>query len=147
MKRFSKEELFILRNKIEINKLIHEILKVPSKVSNGCIRFRCPACFNYNTSTKSDTNLARCFLCEMNLNTIEMVMAVKKTDFYPSAQFLQSYLPSNISYNHVNSIVEKETNSNPKFQASSYKQKPKKPSRIDFICNLVYTRLFEMKKK
>ncbi len=92
MKRFSKEELFLLRNEIDINTLIYGILNLPSKQNNGKKHFQCPLCSNFHTSTKKDTNLARCFNCDVNFNTIEIVMEVKKADFYPSAKFLMPFL-------------------------------------------------------
>ncbi len=95
MKRFTKHELFKLRNSIDINMLINKILKIPSKISQGHLRFLCPICSQFNTATKRQTNLARCFGCERNFNTIEMVMETKNLDFIKSAQFLQGLLPEN----------------------------------------------------
>jgi hypothetical protein len=97
MKRFSKHELFILRNSININMLINEILNLPSKTSQGQLRFLCPLCSQFNTATKRETNLARCFHCQRNFNTIEMVMETKNLDFIQSARFLQGLLPENKS--------------------------------------------------
>jgi len=95
MKRFTKHELFKLRNSIDINMLINKILKIPSKISQGHLRFLCPICSQFNTATKRQTNLARCFGCERNFNTIEMVMETKNLDFIKSAQFLQGLLAEN----------------------------------------------------
>jgi hypothetical protein len=97
MKRFSKHELFKLRNSININMLINEILKLPSKTSQGQLRFLCPLCSQFNTATKRETNLARCFHCQRNFNTIEMVMETKNLDFIQSARFLQGLLRENRS--------------------------------------------------
>ncbi len=95
MKRFSKHELFKLRNNIDINMLINKILKIPSKISEGHLRFLCPICSESNTATKRKTNLARCFRCERNFNTIEMVMETRNVDFIQSCQFLQGLVPEN----------------------------------------------------
>ncbi len=87
--RFSSQELFTLRNHIPIDILIEKVLMVPSKFSEGFFRFRCPLCGAFNTATNRDTNLARCFYCNKNFNTIEMVMAIRKTDFIESVRFLK----------------------------------------------------------
>tara|TARA_B100001964_G_C14205128_1_gene587698 strand:- start:198 stop:782 length:585 start_codon:yes stop_codon:yes gene_type:complete len=110
MKRFSKHELFKLRNSISINMLINEILKLPSKTSQGQLRFLCPLCSQFNTATKRETNLARCFHCQRNFNTIEMVMETKNLDFIQSAQFLQGLLRENKS----KEITANKPSSNPR---------------------------------
>ena len=97
MKRFSKHELFKLRNSIDINMLIAEILKMPSKTTQGRLRFLCPVCSQFNTATKRETNLARCFSCARNFNTIEMVMETKHLMFIDSVRFLQGLLLENKS--------------------------------------------------
>jgi hypothetical protein len=95
MRRFSKHELFRLRNSIDINTLISETLKIPSKTSQAYLRFLCPICLYYDTATKRETNLARCFRCERNFNTIEIVMAARHLNFTESVRYLQSLLPEN----------------------------------------------------
>jgi hypothetical protein len=77
--------------------LINEILKLPSKTSQGQLRFLCPLCSQFNTATKCETNLARCFHCQRNFNTIEMVMETKNMGFIQSARFLQDLLRENMS--------------------------------------------------
>ena len=91
-KRFSAEELRELRNLIPINTVIKELLSVPSKISEGHFRFLCPLCNEFQTSTNSSTNLARCYHCEKNFNPIDMVMAVKASQFIDSATYLQEVL-------------------------------------------------------
>ncbi len=88
-KRFSAAELFSLRNDIPIDVLISSYLKVPSKISEGIFRFVCPLCGESLTGTNLKTNLARCFRCEKNFNTIDMVMIVLSFDFIDSVSFLQ----------------------------------------------------------
>ena len=129
MKRFSKHELFKLRNSININMLIYEILKIPSKVSRGRLRFLCPVCSQFNTSTKRETNLARCFGCTRNFNTIEMVMVTKKLDFIQSAQFLQGLLPENKS----KEMKANKPSSNPQIQGSSSFQIRKEPVAMETL--------------
>ncbi len=91
-KRFSAEELRELRNLIPINTVIKELLSVSSKISDGHFRFLCPLCNEFQTSTNPSTNLARCYHCEKNFNPIDMVMAVKASQFIDSATCLQEVL-------------------------------------------------------
>jgi len=91
-RRFSAEELFELRNSIPINVLIEELLKIPCKTSEGYFRFLCPICNEYRTATKCSSNLARCFGCEKNFNTIDLTMAVKASGFIESVNYLKGVL-------------------------------------------------------
>ena len=59
-------------------------------MSEGCFRFLCPLCNGYDTAVNPKTNLARCFRCEKNFNTIDLVMLVRQADFVHSVKFLQS---------------------------------------------------------
>ena len=88
-RRFSAQQLFTLRNHIPIDILIEKILMVPSKFSEGFFRFLCPLCTEFNTATNPDTNLARCFRCNKNFNTIDMVMIIRKTNFLEGVKFLK----------------------------------------------------------
>ena len=91
MKRhFSSQELFMLRNHIPIDTLIEKHLKLPSKFSEGFFRFLCPLCNEFQTATNPKTNLARCFRCERNFNTIDMVMICKRLQFVECVKYLQS---------------------------------------------------------
>lgn len=88
-KGFTGAELFSLRNDIPINTLINEHLKIPSKISDGYFRFVCPLCGESLTATNPKTNLARCFRCERNFNTIDIVMIVLNYNFIESVSFLK----------------------------------------------------------
>lgn len=87
---FSSSQLFILRNDINVQVLIEETLRIPSRMTEGCFRFLCPLCNGYDTAVNPKTNLARCFRCEKNFNTIDLVMVVRQADFVHSVKFLQS---------------------------------------------------------
>ncbi len=87
-RRFSAQLLYELRNFIPVDELIEEKLKIPSKISEGVFRFLCPICNEFQTATNRKTNLARCFRCERNFNTIELVMDVRGVNFVPSVKFL-----------------------------------------------------------
>lgn len=85
---YSKNILRQLRNDIPIDVLIKDILDHPSKISEGYFRFLCPICNEFNTATNPKTNLSRCFRCEKNFNTIDMVMTIKSYSFKQAADYL-----------------------------------------------------------
>ena len=91
-KRYSKELLRTLRNKIPIEVLICDLLKMENKVSEGYFRFLCPICSGFNTATSQKTNLARCFRCEVNFNPIDMVMEVNRVGFVDAVEYLNEIL-------------------------------------------------------
>jgi hypothetical protein len=85
---YTRQELFILRNHIPVDSLIKE-LGIPCKMIEGHFRFCCPVCNEFNASVNPKTNLARCFDCRKNYNTIDLVMLVKGSNFIQSVKFLQ----------------------------------------------------------
>jgi DNA primase len=91
MKRFTQNELFELRNHIPISALIADRLNIPSKTREGQFRFLCPLCGEFQTATNATTNLARCFRCEKNFNTIDMVMTCENTSFIETVHTLKAY--------------------------------------------------------
>jgi len=91
MKRFTRSELFELRNQIPISVLIEDLLKIPCKISEGQFRFLCPICGEFQTATNLKTNLARCFLCGKNFNTIDLVMTCENTSFVETVNALKVY--------------------------------------------------------
>ncbi len=91
MTPFTKQQLFQVRNEIDIDWLINEKLNIERQF-NGAWRFRCPLCQELNTATQKKTNLARCFSCQKNFNTLDIVIYTKKINFVPSVRFLLSLL-------------------------------------------------------
>jgi hypothetical protein len=87
---FSSSLLYALRNEISVQMLIEKTLCIPCQVTKGCFRFLCPLCSGFDTAVNPKTNLARCFQCEKNYNTIDLVMLTRQTDFVQSVKFLQS---------------------------------------------------------
>ena len=87
---FSSSQLYTLRNDINVQVLIEQTLRIPSRMTQGCFRFLCPLCNGYDTAVNPKTNLARCFSCEKNFNTIDLVMAVRQMNFVDSVRFLQT---------------------------------------------------------
>ena len=110
MDPFTKQQLFQVRNDIDINWLINEKLQLERKFKS-IWRFQCPVCHQFNTATQKKNNLARCFSCQKNFNTIDLVIYCKKINFVPSVQFLLSLLEKKIISNdrvHNLSAVKKE---------------------------------------
>lgn len=87
---FSSSQLYTLRNDINVQVLIEETLGIPSRMAQGCFRFLCPLCNGFDTAVNPKTNLARCFSCEKNFNTIDLVMVVRQVNFVDSVRFLQT---------------------------------------------------------
>ncbi|MDX1707741.1 MAG: hypothetical protein R3274_04010 [Desulfobacterales bacterium] len=87
---FSASQLYALRNEINVQVLIENTLGIPCRLSQGCFRFLCPLCHGFDTAVNPKTNLARCFRCEKNYNTIDLVMLARQADFVHSVKFLQS---------------------------------------------------------
>jgi hypothetical protein len=87
---FSSSQLYAMRNQINIQRLIEKNLDIPSRVIKGCFRFLCPLCNGFDTAVNSKTNLARCFCCQKNFNTIDLVMVVRQMNFIDSVRLLQT---------------------------------------------------------
>ncbi len=86
--RISPEELHELRNKIPIAGLIDHF-EIPWKIRDGLFRFLCPVCLEYHSATNPKTNLARCFRCMRNFNTIDLVMLLRKASFLEAVRYLR----------------------------------------------------------
>ncbi len=107
MTSFTKAQLFQVRNEIDIDWLISDKLNLERQF-NGLWRFRCPLCHDFNTATQKTTNLSRCFSCQKNFNTIDLVIYCKKINFSPSVNFLLSLLnkpKNNILYQQINKKI------------------------------------------
>ena len=92
MQRFSAEELRTIRNNISIKIVIGQFLAIPSKDVEGIFRFLCPNCAEFQTAVNDKTNLARCFRCQKNFNTIEIVMQDKEVSFVEAVKILKTNL-------------------------------------------------------
>lgn len=104
--RFSSRELFDLRNTIPVDMLIRDQLQMPSKIRDGVFRFLCPICHEFQTAVNPNTNLARCFRCEKNFNTIDLVMAVRGYGFKDSVLFLKDLrMPQKVPTEELKALV------------------------------------------
>ena len=90
-KRFSAEELYQIRTYLPIRAVIDELLGIPCKEIEGISRFVCPACFEMQTGINFRTNLSRCFRCESNFNTIDLVMKARQSSFVAAVKLLQEF--------------------------------------------------------
>ena len=93
-KHFSRQELYHLRNDIPVETVIKNALDIPCRNTEGAFRFLCPVCNEFNTAVNPETNLARCFRCKKNFNTIDLVMVITKQGFVKSVRFLKDYQKS-----------------------------------------------------
>jgi len=91
MPRLSPQTLYALRNHLNIDQVITQLLQIPTQQINAIVRFQCPRCARFHTATQPSTNLARCFDCRKNFNTIELVMAVRQLPFLEAVAVLQRY--------------------------------------------------------
>lgn len=87
-KRFTRAELHRLRNDLPIRWVIEKLLKLPAKEIEGVYRFLCPRCGEFTASVNEKTNLSRCFRCEENFNTIELLMESHSFTFVESVKWL-----------------------------------------------------------
>jgi len=94
MNRIPPQRLHQLRNDISIASLIEKQLGLPNKHREGFFRFLCPECQEFNTAVNPNTNLARCFTCARNFNTIDLVMAVNNCSFLVAVEALSALLPA-----------------------------------------------------
>ena len=99
---FSSDQLYALRNEISVQVLIEKTLHIPCQMTKGCFRFLCPLCSGFDTAVNLKTNLARCFQCGKNYNTIDLVMLTRQADFVHSVKFLQSvHQKDDEGHNHL----------------------------------------------
>ncbi len=91
MKRISSAHLRKLRNDLPIEEVI-VALKTPVKEVEGYFRFLCPICSEFHTATNPRTNLARCFRCKRNFNSIDFVILVERVQFLDAVTLLEEIL-------------------------------------------------------
>ena len=88
MRRFTADELRVLRNDVPVRTVIEVLLQLPTKEVEGTYRFLCPVCNEFETGLNPHTNLARCFRCHKNFNPIELVMVGRGLSFVQSVNLL-----------------------------------------------------------
>jgi hypothetical protein len=93
MRRLDPQYLWQLRNKVSIAIVLQSHLGIPCKHREGFLRFLCPECNQSNTAVNPNTNLARCFTCKKNFNTIDLVIRVIGCSFLDAVKSLSMWLP------------------------------------------------------
>jgi hypothetical protein len=93
MEKFSKEELYELRNQVEIRGLLTQIFEIESKILEQGLRYRCPSCKTFEVGINPNVNLCRCFKCNRNFNPIDFAMVHKEISFVESVKLLKRCLP------------------------------------------------------
>ena len=63
----------------------------PSKMSEGYFRFLCPHCGEMRATVNPRNNLAHCFTCKKNLNTIDLLIS-EGYDFLSAVSLLKRWL-------------------------------------------------------
>jgi hypothetical protein len=90
-KKFSSDELYVLRNDIPVAVLIENGLNIPTHRRDGRFCYLCPTCKEFNTAVSSRANQARCYTCDKLFNTIDLVMEERQWGFVDSVRFLRKY--------------------------------------------------------
>ena len=90
---FPRQLLYRIRNEIPLASLMAE-LQWPHKTRDGRLCLLCPRCGELIAVVNPRTNLARCFPCEVNFNTIDLTMSIKAYDFVDAVHFLEPLLPT-----------------------------------------------------
>lgn len=88
MRSIAAEHLRTLRNAVAISKLVLE-LSIPTRKHGVRTQFRCPLCQGFATAMNPRTNLARCFRCRRNFNTIELVIAERRVSFLDAVSTIE----------------------------------------------------------
>ena len=83
------DTLRILRNNVGIDSVIYA-LGIPWKRDDMKLRFNCPKCHGLDTSVHPDVNLGRCFTCQRNFNTIDLVMTARGYPFHKAVTWLMT---------------------------------------------------------
>lgn len=91
-KLFSDDELWRLRNKVNLRSLLIR-LQWPHKSRGKQLSFVCPCCGESRSDENPRENLLRCFHCETNFNPIDFTMEALQCSFLEAVDYLQS-LPS-----------------------------------------------------
>jgi len=145
-KRFTQQELHALRNHISVSSLMESVLEIPCRTIDGVFRFLCPLCGEFTTAVNPKTNLARCFRCQKNFNTIDLVMMVKKTDFLNAVRFLKHYHQKTPDPEPPTPHTNREQNQQPHHIGDVIKSIVPSPSppeipleSIQYICNRILT--------
>lgn len=91
MKQISPDLLRRLRNDVDLRRLVQH-LGIPTKRRGRRVSFRCPECYTLHATFNPYTNLGRCFRCQRNLNSIDLVMIERGDTFLEAVDYLERLL-------------------------------------------------------
>lgn len=83
------DQLRSLRNDVPVLVAIFH-LRIPTRMCRMRLTFRCPACGGFDTAVNSRANLARCFRCERNFNSIDLIMAEQNSSFLEAVRAVKA---------------------------------------------------------
>lgn len=108
-RKFSYEELYYVRTTIPIEKVIRG-MRIPHKKVEGIVRFLCPQCDEFRAAVLTRKNLSRCFTCNKNFNTLELVMTERNLSFVESVNLLMKHFPqgSKVTNDNVDTTLDKK---------------------------------------
>ena len=84
-----RERLREIRNGVPVERVL-ALLGVPTKRSEGCLRFLCPLCGDFHTAV-GRANLARCFRCARSVNPIDLVMLERSSSFPDAVRYIEQH--------------------------------------------------------
>jgi len=110
MARFSDQELYSIRTDISILEVVEKLLELPTKRDGKYFRFLCPVCSEFQTAVNLRSNLCRCFRCERNFNTIELVMSDLRLSFVASVKLLKQQSVGSLKLADVHNLNSSSQN-------------------------------------
>ena len=84
-----RELLREIRSTVPVERVL-ALLGVPTKRSEGYLRFLCPRCGDFHTAIGRE-NLARCFRCARSFNPIDLVMLERSSSFPDAVRYLERH--------------------------------------------------------
>lgn len=89
----TRELLWVIRNELPMKLTIQRLGNFGpiAKQSDGYFRFQCPNCKELRATVNPSNNLAHCFSCGKNFNSIDL-MLIQGHDFKPAVCILEKWL-------------------------------------------------------
>jgi DNA primase len=89
----TRELLRAIRNELPMKLTIQRLGNFGpiAKQSDGYFRFKCPDCKELRATVNPSNNLAHCFSCGKNFNSIDLMM-IQGHDFLPAVGILENWL-------------------------------------------------------
>jgi DNA primase len=88
MKRIPRDTLRVLRNQIDIVRVI-ETLGIETTRQGRGLTFRCPGCGELHARVNPRTQMARCFACSRSFNAIDILIHERAMSFLEAVAYLE----------------------------------------------------------